>query len=330
MISVLCAMGLLAAWSCVHEIPEGGDENASVEVTLDLNLNQAVTQHQTVEYGTKAASSATARYLVRFFPYVGENHLTVTPYEFSFSADALSSRSLKMEVPPFNYHIEVWADWTDGDKPYYNADNFGAISAVTDPYTGGSEFRDALCGSIDADLTVYKENQSSHKADIVLHRPNARYEFIATDKDKFFTRVSAIRATKAGGAAEDQSSIFLSDFTVEIIYSQFLPYTYNLHTGLVIDSASGVKFQTSMTELEDGTVNIGWDWVMAKDEESVVVVSIAFYDKDGSFISSLDDIMVPLCPGKKTTVKGNLLTSNMGGGLSIDPSFDGEIVVPIN
>lgn len=328
LITVLCTLGLLAAGGCVHEVPEGGDEYASVALTLHLSMSQDIPENQTVVYETKAVSAATARYLIRLFPYVGEKHLTVTPYTFSFTAEELSGRSFTVDVPPLNYHVEVWADHLMDGKPCYNADDFGAISVGLDPYAGGSEQRDAFCGEADIDLSIYKENQNVHKEDIALRRPNARFTFVATDKDRFFKRVAEMRAEKS--KAGEEEPIVTSDFRIRIIYPQFMPSVFNLHNGRNVDSATGVSFWSSMTELPDGNVSIGWDWVLANDDNASVVVSLALYDKDESFISRIDDILIPLSPGKNTTVMGKLLSSGMASGISIDPSFDGEIIVPIH
>ncbi|MBR4808832.1 MAG: hypothetical protein IK031_00955 [Bacteroidales bacterium] len=328
LINVICALGLLAAGGCVHEVPEGGDDYASVALTLDLEIDRDVPEFQTVVYETKAASASAARYLLRLFPYVGDKHLTATPFEFSFTAEELSGRSFCVDVPPLNYHAEVWADQLTDGNPYYNADDFGAISVGLEPYAGGSELRDAFCGEADIDLSVYKANQSAHSASIALRRPNARFTFVATDKDRFFKRVAEMRAAKSGEG--ESGNILADDFRIRIIYPQFMPSVFNLHNGYNIDSATGVSFWTTMTELPDGNVNIGWDWVFAGDDKASVVVSLALYDKDESFISRIDEILIPLSPGKNTTVTGKLLSSGMGSGISIDPSFDGEFTVVIN
>ncbi|MBO4475960.1 MAG: hypothetical protein J5737_04510 [Bacteroidales bacterium] len=328
LISVICTLGLLAAGGCVHEVPEGGDENASVALTLNLAIDRDVPENRTVVYESKAASAPSSRYLIRLFPYLGGKFITVTPYEFSFTAEELSSRTFTVDVPPMNYHVEVWADHISDGNPYYNADDFGAISVGLDPYAGGSELRDAFCGEADIDLSVYHENRSAHSTDIALRRPIARFTFVATDKERFFKRVAEFRAKKSD--AGESGHITAGDFRIRIIYPQFMPSVYSLHNGRNVDSATGVSFWASMTELPDGNVNIGWDWVFASDDKASVVVSLALYDKDESFISRIDNIMIPLSPGKNTTVTGKLLSSGMDSGISIDPSFEGEFTVILN
>lgn len=75
---------------------------------------------------------------------------------------------------------------------------------------------------------------------------------------------------------------------------------------------------------EDGDVDLGWDWVIVGPEEGVVVVALEFYDATGEYISTVNNITVPLMRGQVTTVKGTLLTRGVDSGVTIDPTYDGE------
>ena len=326
LISLLCILGPLAAGCSIFEVPDGGDEFPHVEVTLHLQLNQELPQFKTVEYITKS-DTPSARYILRFFPYIGSEYTQEAVHEFIFTEAQLADQTVKVDVLPLDYHLEVWADWGEG---FYNAADFKEVGVVTDPYAGGSSYRDAFWGATSLDLSGNQENISNHEASLTLNRPNARFEFIATDKEQFINRMATEMATKDGSNVKDPDAINIGDFAVRIIYPQFLPCVYNVHSGKHTDSATGVSFRTTMTELEDGTVNLGWDWVLANDDQSSVIVSLAIYDKEDKFISQVDNIQIPLSPGKNTTVRGQLLSSKMDSGISIDPTFDGEITVPIN
>jgi hypothetical protein len=329
LIPILCAL-LVTAGCNVHEVPEGGDEHPYVSLTLHLSLPQDLPQFRTVEYASKAedrpSGGLDARYLIRFYPYVGKDYAEIPVHEFSFEAAELKDQTFTVDVLPLDYHVEVWADHAG----CYSAGDFKAVEAVTEPYAGGSNRRDAFCGATDLVLSGYKENINWHESSMILHRPNGRFNIVATDKDQFLKFWAAQLAQRSGSAVKDASLIDLREFRVRIIYPQFLPFVYNLHAGRHIDSVTGVSFETTLQETEDGNVEMGWDWVLANDEKSSVVVSLALYEADGTFISQVDNIQVPLCPGKNTTVKGNLLSSGVHSGISIDPSFDGEYTVIIN
>lgn len=325
LIPILCALFITAGCN-VHEVPDGGDDYPYVALSLHLSLPQDLPQFKTVEYATKADASE-ARYLIRFYPYVGENYAEIPIHLFTFNAKELADQTFTCDVFPLDYHIEVWADWGGS---YYDTEEFKSVTVETDPYQGAALRRDAFCGSSDMVLSNHKENISQAEASITLHRPNATFNIVATDKEQFLKSWASKIAQRSSKAVKEEDIIDLNDFKVRIIYPQFLPVVYNVHSGRHVDSTTGVSFESTLKELEDGNVELGWDWVLANDEKSSVVVSVALYEADGTFISQVDDIRVPLCPGKNTTVTGNLLSSGVHGGISIDTSFDGEYTVIIN
>jgi len=325
LIPILCAL-LLTAGCNVHEVPEGGDEFPYVKLTLHLSLPQDLPQYKTVEYAAKADGSGEARFQVRFYPYVNQNYAEIPIHLFTFNASELKDQTFTMDVFPLDYHVEVWADW----EGYYDTEEFKLVSVYTDSYKGEDPRRDAFCGSTDLVFSGYKENINTQESSMILHRPNARYNIVATDKEQFLKFWAAHIAQRTGSPVKEADLIDLNDFKVRILYPQFLPFVYNMHLGRHVDSVTGVSFDATLQEQEDGTVQLGWDWVFANDEKSAVVVSVALYEKDGTFINQVDDIHIPLYPGKNTTVRGNLLSSGVHSGISIDPSFDGEYTVIIN
>ncbi|MBR5034046.1 MAG: hypothetical protein IKX71_01945 [Bacteroidales bacterium] len=329
LISLLCVLCLMAAGCSVHEVPEGGDDSAAVALSLNIILDKEMPQHSLVSYSTKA-SAPEARYIVRFYPRVGDHYLTDTPFEFVKTEADLTDRTYSIGIFPMDYHVEVWADWIQGGTPYYDTANFGAIGVNTNPYSGADIYRDAFCGSFDIDLSAYPGNNSIATAEVTLHRPNARFTFISTDREDFLRHWASEIALNDGTGVKDPDSIDLDTFRVRIIYPQFMPSEYNVGEGEVTNSATGVWFETSMTMLKDGTVEVGWDWVLADGDASSVMVSLEFFDNEGNLINRIGNILVPVAPGKLTTITGRLLTNNISSGITIDPSFDGEFIVHIN
>ena len=329
LISLICALSLFAAGCSVHEVPEGGDDSATVALSLNIILDQEMPEYTSLSFSTKA-SSEEARYIVRFFPRIGDHYVTDTPFEFIKTESELTDRTYTLGIYPMDYHVEVWADWTRGSDPFYSTADFGAISVNTSPYSGADIHRDAFCGEFDIDLSAYHTNSSIATAEVTLHRPNARFVFISTDREEFLRYWASELALIDGTGVKDPESIDLDTFKVRIHYPQFMSCTYNLHEGEVTDSATGVWFETSMAKLKDGTVEVGWDWVLAAGESASVMVSLEFFDNEGNPVNRIDNILIPIAPGKVTTITGKLLTSNLNNGIIIDPSFDGEFIVHIN
>ena len=325
---LLCALGLMAVGCTIHEVPEGGDEAAAVALSLEIYLDEDMPQFSRITVSTKSWAPQ-ARYIVRFFPIVGDHYIKDAPFEFTATEDDLTDRRYVLDVPPMNYHMEVWADWLEGSAALHNAADFGSVTINTDPYTGGVATRDAFCGAKDIDLSGYTANNSIATASITLTRPIARYTFISTDKDEFINYWASEVAMDNGTNVKDPDAVDLSSFRVVVSYPQYMPSVYNLHEGIVADSATGVSFEAKLTELADGTVQVAWDYVLAQDETASVVVSLAIYSDTGKLITYLDGIQIPVAPGHETIVTGKLLTSAIHHGVIIDPSFDGEYEIHI-
>ena len=326
---LLLLAGTLLMGCRVHEMPrDGGSDGAVVELTLNLKFDKSTPQYQTVEYDSKAADGYQARYVVGFYRYASENPESKPDYVFAFQEEDMADHSFTMEVAPANYRVLVWSDYVNGSSVFYTSpafeanpteENFSEVSLAPGAYTGNSPWREAFYGAQDVRLATYLANRTQHSMDVPMERSQARFNFVATDREEFISYWTA-RGTK---------SYDLSDLGVKISYSQFLPCTFNLLQERPVDARSGVEFTSKATVQDDGTIDLGYDWVFANADQTAVVVTLSFYDAAGAFISSLPGITVPLCRGKNTTIRGALLTNGVDSGISIDPGFDGIIVVPL-
>lgn len=320
---------LLVTGCRVHELPEGGDDGAVVELTLNLRFDsKELPLYKEIEYDSKGIEAYDGRIVVALFRYASERANDKPDYVFLFNeAGGLKDLSEVVKVAPMNYQVLVWADYMNASTVFYtspvlsndlSADKFTVVT-LQDPYHGNTPWRDAFYGVQDASLASYLTNNSQHTIDIQMERPNARFNFVATDKDQFARYLSS----KAG------EEVDATDFKVKITYPQFLPCAYDVLKEAPVDSRTGVEFDVTPTLLSDDNIDLGSDWVFANGDKTSVIVTLSFYDARGQFISSLNNLEVPLCRGKNTTVKGALLTSGVSSGISIDPSFDGEFVIEL-
>lgn len=320
------AVAALSATACVHEVPEDGD--SVVDLTLNLKFDKATPQFQTLQLDTKAGEAYKARYVVGLYRYAGETPQTRPDYLFAFLEDGMEDRSYTVQVAPANYRVLVWSDYVSGASAFYTSpafeehpteENFSEVSLAAGDYVGNSSWREAFYGTQDARLASYLENHAAHTLEMPMERSQARFNFVATDKEEFISYWTG-RGTKA---------FDIKDLGVKISYPQFLPCTFNLFQERPVDSKGGVEFTSAVTVLDDGSIDLGYDWVFANEDQTSVVVTLSFYDAAGKFISSLPNITVPLCRGKNTTITGALLTNGVDSGISINPGFDGVIVVPL-
>ena len=192
-----------------------------------------------------------------------------------------------------------------------------------------------------------------------MRRPLAKFEFITTDLQEFITKTieAMIRKEEAEAAAKAGETKFeggdnpeditptesdtktdgdtktgdtktpvvdLEKYTVVFFYSGYMPNAYNMMEGKPCDSATGVKFSSAISTIDNHDARLGFDYVFVNGEESSVMVTVALYDEEGTQLSISRQIEVPIKRSMLTTVRGSFLMQNTGGGVAIDPGFDGE------
>ena len=316
----LIAAFLTLVGCTVHQYPEDGataDDSAVVDFTLNLRIPKQLPQYQTVDFVSKAGEAVSARYVVAFYKYKGGTYEDTPSVATVELGEGMADRSITVQIEPAEYHILAWVDYAnpDGSSLYYDAESYSEVALTKGSHSGNNPYRDAYYGKEDISLSFLKGNRTSYAHTIGLVRPNARFEFIATDKEQFLKTV---------GADAD-----LSNFRVMVTYPLFMPSTFNLNQERPTDASVGMAFTGPMTVLEDGNIGLGFDWVFAAPEDQTVLVSLSIYSPSGELLSTVNNIEVPLCPGKNTTVKGNLLTNGVSNGISINPGFEGDIVINI-
>lgn len=329
---IIPALLALVLGACdVHELPVG---DADVAVTLRLNYNYDLPQYRTLDFDTRAdGQQYITRYVINLYKYASDTYSDTPAYSFVFLGTNTREldNTFTFGAEAANYRVVVWTDFiahgTEIDL-FYNPTNFSEV-VLTDKYYGAEPMRDCYFGSEDMFMADLLASGSTFECAVNLERPVARYNFVATDKDQFLDFWVRQLAIRSGTMVKvDKSSLDLNQFTVKVIYPQFLPSAFNIRTGRAVDSRLGVSFTTPMKVMEDGNVDLGFDWVFMGDEGKVIV-TLEFYDQDGNYISTVSNIEVPLKRSAQTTIMGKVLTSGINSGVSIDPTYDGEFNVMI-
>ncbi len=127
----------------------------------------------------------------------------------------------------------------------------------------------------------------------------------------------------------DTRAIDLEDFRVVFTYSGFMPSAYNLYTMRPADARTGVSFETRMSQLDDDSAQLGFDYVLVNGDEASVNVTITTYDMDGNVMARSEPYEVPLMRSRHTIVRGRFLTTMSSGSVGIDPGFYGDFDVPV-
>lgn len=328
---VILAMLLAMVASCdVHQFPEG---EADVELTLHLVYNGDLPQYKIIDYTTRADEISdedgefpyNARYVVEFYPAEERGYSKTSCKRVVFTGPDVVSLDTTVTVllPPAKYRAVAWTDFVeDGSEEdlFWNPSDFNEITFADRTYEGGNDFKSCFNGDKEIDISMYTRNGETHSEVINLSRPVAKFNFIATDRNDFILMM--LRMFQEQGITK--ADVDLSTYKVLFQYSQYLPCAFNALSNKAIDSVTGVWFNSDIKELEDGDVEMGFDYVLVNGEESKVIVSVGIYDAEGEEIGTVRDIQVPLKRSHLTTVRGKFLTSGSSSGVSIDPTYDGE------
>lgn len=327
----------------VHEWPEEEPEPPMPgEVKFDLQLDFAfdraeLPDYKTIVIGTTRAadlSSYKARYQIRIFRMGTDSLFETTPCQtLSFNhavAEALGYRNT-LRLPEGRYRFMAWTDFSENmDDHFYGTADFASIALQGEEHAGNNDFRDAFRGTLEADIRVAADSSARKTLTVDMRRPLAKFRFVTTDVEEF--KSDYLRSQQQNGATkagESEDVIDMTKFSVRFSYEGFMPSVYNMYTDRPVDVKTGVSFPSVLTDIKDGEATMGFDYVMVGEGDAGVSVAVALYDEDGTRLSGVDNIRVPLRRGKLTTVRGNFLTARSSGNVQIDPSFDGKFDIEI-
>lgn len=261
-------------------------------------------------------------------PVALETFIFTSPIESSFQ------ETLNMELLPGIYRLVMWADYVDygsTDDKYYDTTDFSEIVLNgNDGHYGSNVYRDAFYG--ETTLEVLTAIDPEVYAQIELRRPMAKYTFISTDLDEFLdsekTR-TGITKEESGRSLEvpqgvSQSAPPLSNYSVRMVYTQYMPSSFNAHTGKPVDSRLGVEYQSQISIDEQGRAALAFDHVFTNGANTSVSVAMEVLHRDGTVVARMPQFDVPLKRSHHTVVTGKFLTTKSGGAIGIHPDFDGE------
>ena len=294
------------------------------------------------------------RYIINAYPVDESGNVSQTiAHQFVFTKAVITDFNYQTEevrLPEGNYQLMVWADFvtpgTSNDM-YYHPASFNSIY-LDETHSGNTDYRDAFRGSAQVEMDAVVYDTQTATVTIPMERPMAKFTFVTTDLKEFLER-EATRVNRVNRANEadtkdaetkypdtkdpekdDETEIQLSDYRVVFYYTGFMPNTYNMFTDKPIDSATGVHFSSTLSQLSDEEASMGFDYVMVNGHDASVMVTVGLFDKDDNALSMSDEINVPLNRSVNTIVRGSFLMQEANGGIGIDPGFEGDhnIIIP--
>ena len=345
--SSAAACALLCITSCaVHEWPEPSPADVIVNLDFDTQLPQYKVLN---EEGTRASHDGRdydIRYTIAAYRLLQDGSYAEEPFLLKvFSKDEIEelNASFRFSIDEGSYRFYVWTDFvlagTQSDY-FYNTTSFRRIS-LQGTHEGNNDFRDAFSGSADLKVIRRGSKETPSTVTVQMRRPLAKFEFITTDLQEFITKTieamirkeEAEAAAKAGETKPEGDTktpvVDLEKYTVVFFYSGYMPNAYNMMEGKPCDSATGVKFSSAISTIDNHDARLGFDYVFVNGEESSVMVTVALYDEEGTQLSISRQIEVPIKRSMLTTVRGSFLMQNTGGGVAIDPGFEDEFNIYI-
>ena len=363
-----CAL-LCVTSCAVHEWPEPTPADVIVNLDFDTQMPQYKVLNEEGTRASHDGRDYDIRYTIAAYRLLQDGSYAEEPFLLKvFSKDEIEelNASFRFSIDEGSYRFYVWTDFvlagTRSDY-FYNTTSFRRIS-LQGTHEGNNDFRDAFSGSADLKVIRRGSKETPSTVTVQMRRPLAKFEFITTDLQEFITKTieamirkeEAEAAAKAGETKSEGGDnpeditptesdtktdgdtktgdtktpvVDLEKYTVVFFYSGYMPNAYNMMEGKPCDSATGVKFSSAISTIDNHDARLGFDYVFVNGEESSVMVTVALYDEEGTQLSISRQIEVPIKRSMLTTVRGSFLMQNTGGGVAIDPGFEDEFNIYI-
>ncbi|MCH5231709.1 MAG: hypothetical protein J1F43_07945 [Muribaculaceae bacterium] len=355
---LLSAASMLLASCNVHEWPE--ELESSYPFILYMNFDDALLLYKEVYYTRADDSRADSdghdiRYIVNVYRVTDENDNNRDVYRsFSFTQGYVANHDyhVALSLPEGRYRFRVWSDHvasgTQTDLYYTTSDFSGIYINESSGHPGNNEMRDAFRGNAygevyDPELYEIRNGVApDNSATAAMQRPMGRYEFISTDMDEFLDKIvesvdsHILESYMRSKTRDSRGEVFwngltrdevaevagLDNYKVVFSYNAFMPDTYNLYTDKPSDSATGVSYNGKMSVGDEG-MQMGFDYILV-DDQTTMNLNMQIYNGDGEMIANTNGVEVPVVRSKNTVVKGAFLTVTSGGGVTINPDFEGD------
>jgi hypothetical protein len=326
----------LLAWACdVHEFPT---ENQYVDITLNVTFDDNLALYREIDYTKAEPKERRMRHTIEAYYATGPATWAIEPdFRTTVYTDGPQDVTVNLKLEPARYRLMVWSDYTDasGSSLYYDPTDFNSIRIPDTAYIGSDPYRDAFAGVKEMDLTQVLEADAHIEETLTMTRPVGKYSIVATDRDAFLKMyISRIKERmmreNVGTKAQEPrvEDIDIDIFKVVVVYTGFLPDTYNMWMQRPTDARTGVQFESRLREMEGGDLELALDYVIVNGEESSVSVGMFIYDDYNEILATIQT-NIPLHAGMRTTLTGKFLTSGAASGISIQPGYDGEFNIPL-
>ena len=252
---------------------------------------------------------------VKVFP-ASNNSVCVAEHSFTMDINGTYDTDIEMEMPGENtYDVVVWSQLleTSQSKPFYDPSSFSQIHIINGNYDGNTNYRDGFRGRIRIDAFTGINNRYV----VRMQRPMGKFELVTTDLSEFLDRETVQRRLTTRASADD--------YRVVISYPNYYPSSYEAMDDRLENSISGMSFETRMTVTGESEASLGFDYVMINNiMDGGVQARVDVYRPDGTHVAGSSTLTIPIRRDYHTLLRGTFLTMDGGGGVGIDPGFNGD------
>ena len=355
-IFALAFAALALSISCIHEFPV----SVPADVVLTLTYDTPLPYYKTLYFPDETKSAALAselphfaqdfsdyeeydiRYIIEAYPRLGNGDYSRDPIKrWVFTEDdasVLDDYTVTLSIDEGDYEFRVWTDFVENGSTedlYYQTSDWkdGIKINHADGHHGNDDWRDAFSGKLAVDVIRYGSNIPPSSGTIQMSRPLGKYIFVTNDLEDFVAKVLRTKAEEAEKAGETKVPEFnIDDYSLVIAYTGFMPSSYSMVTDRANDSEVNVRFSSKLKQVDEHTAIMGFDYVLANPETATqtnVIMGIELRDKDGTVLASHPQVRVPLNRSQYTVIEGRFLMQESSGGITLNPDFEGEFIVPV-
>lgn len=344
--------------SCVHQFPVTTPADVIIELTFDKDLPY----YRTVMFPDETKSNVSmisdvglfeqnfadyqsydVRYIIEAYPIFKNGSAGRDPEKrWIFTEDDalnFNNYTVRLSIGEGKYEFRAWVDFVRQGTAldyFYKTDNWkdGIRLYHNNGHRGNTDWRDAFAGKTVVEVIRYGAIAEPSSGVIQMSRPLGKYVFVTNDLKDFADKVVRTKADEAQKVGDTKAPEFdINDYSLTIAYTGFMPSSYSMVTDRANDSEVNVRFTSKLTQINDEMAIMGFDYVLANPESTTqtnVIMGIELRDKDGTVLASHNSVRVPLKRSYYTIIEGRFLMQESSGGITLNPDFDGEFIVPVN
>lgn len=317
---LLCFLIPLLA-GCIHTYPDPleGNDPTLLNVSLEISANKEWAA--TNVYGSKAARDPAHRIIVEIL----RDYSTVAHKEMILPPETDLSQPFRLpfsfQLDPRRYEIAIWCDCldpADNTPSGYDASSLSDIKAMKDPQ-GWTVHKDCFFHLGILDLREHsREESKSVTVPVSLERPLGGFRLIADDYQEFIN-------VNEGAIRKGES------YSVEISIQPGLARGFDLldRSPLRRKESDKISCPVRITTIPGIEMELASAYPFCGDETVDFTIDVFVFNSAKALISKTQGISFPMRKGALTTIRGRLLTNYINGGITVDPTWDGEIDIEI-